>query len=77
MNQIFYSEMVGIKTEHLKERLLYVDNLRLLMIVFVVMQHLAVTYSNFGRFYYIEESHLGLLSTIWFLFYQSFQQAYF
>lgn len=69
--------MVGNKTEHLKEKLLYVDNLRLLMIVFVVMQHLAVTYSGFGRFYYIEESHLGILSTIWFAFYQSFQQAYF
>ena len=31
-----------------KERLLYIDNLRLLMIVFVVIMHLAVTYSGFG-----------------------------
>jgi peptidoglycan/LPS O-acetylase OafA/YrhL len=38
--------------ENEKGRLLYVDNLRLLIIVFVVMHHLAVTYSGFGSWYY-------------------------
>ncbi len=59
-----------------KERLLYIDNIRLMIIIFVVMLHLAVTYSGFGSWYYIEGTHLDTLSTIWFAFYQSFQQGY-
>lgn len=58
-------------------RLLYIDNLRLLVITFVVVQHLAVTYSGFGSWYYFESATLDTLSTIWFAFYLSFQQAYF
>ncbi len=63
--------------EKVKERLFYIDNLRLLMIVFVVMHHLAVTYSGFGSWYYNEVKNLDTLSTIWFAFYLSFQQGYF
>jgi Fucose 4-O-acetylase and related acetyltransferases len=60
------------------ERLYYLDNLRLLIIVFVVMHHLAVIYSGFGDwFYYLEKRHLDILSTIWFAFYLAFQQGYF
>lgn len=60
-----------------KERLFYIDNLRLLMIVFVVMHHLAVTYSGLGSWYYNENTHLEPLSRLWFSFYLSFEQAYF
>lgn len=60
-----------------RERLLYIDNLRLMLIAFVVMQHLAVTYSGFGSWYYVEGIRLDVISTIWFAFYESFQQAYF
>jgi glucan biosynthesis protein C len=60
-----------------KERLYYIDNLRLLVIVLVVMHHLAVTYSGFGSWYYNEGIHLDALSTLWFAIYLSFQQAYF
>ncbi len=60
-----------------RERLLYIDNLRLMVISFVVMHHLAVTYSGFGSWYYIEGAPLDVLSTIWFAFYESFQQGYF
>jgi glucan biosynthesis protein C len=60
-----------------KERLYYVDNLRLMVITFVVMHHLAVIYSGFGSFYYIEGRPLNLLSIVWFAFYLSFQQGYF
>lgn len=41
------------------------------------MQHLAVTYSGFGSWYYHESTNLDLLSTVWFAFFQSFQQGYF
>jgi glucan biosynthesis protein C len=60
-----------------RERLLYIDNLRLMVISFVVMQHLAVTFSGFGSWYYVEGTQLDVLSTIWFAFYESFQQGYF
>jgi glucan biosynthesis protein C len=60
-----------------KDRLLYIDNLRLLIIVFVVMQHLAVTYSGIGSWYYYENTHLDTISTISFGFYLTFQQGYF
>lgn len=63
--------------EKVKERLFYIDNLKLLIIVFVVMHHLAVTYSGFGSWYYNENNHLNTLSTVWFSFYLSFEQGYF
>ena len=43
----------------------------------VITIHLAVTYSGFGSWYYVEGTHLDTLSTIWFAFYQSFNQGYF
>jgi glucan biosynthesis protein C len=60
-----------------RKRLIYIDNLRLMIIALVVMHHLAVTYSGFGSWYRIENINLDTLSTIWFAFYLSFQQAYF
>ena len=59
-----------------KERLLYIDNIRLLVIVFVVVQHLAVTYSGMGSWYYKEGAALDLASTIGFNFYQSMIQSF-
>ena len=66
----------GDETGSVRERLLYIDNLRLMVIASVVMLHLAVTYCGFGSWYYIEGANLGVISTIWFAFYQSFQQGY-
>ncbi|SHO53361.1 acyltransferase family protein [Anaerocolumna xylanovorans] len=60
-----------------KERYLYIDNLRLLMIIFVVMMHLAVTYSGIGGWYTVERKELGIFQTAFFGLYQSFTQAYF
>ncbi|PKM94022.1 MAG: hypothetical protein CVU84_11165 [Firmicutes bacterium HGW-Firmicutes-1] len=60
-----------------KTRYIYVDNLRLVMIVFVVMVHLACTYSSIGSWYYYEKKTLDDLSLILFAFFQSFSQAYF
>ncbi|MDP4094166.1 MAG: acyltransferase family protein [Bacillota bacterium] len=60
-----------------KQRLLYIDNLRLLMIIFVVLMHLAVTYSGYGSWYYKEGKPIGLVSQFLFGFSQSFTQGYF
>jgi len=63
--------------DKIKDRFAYIDNLRLLMIVFVVMLHLAVTYSGFGSWYYKEGVSLNLFSTIVFGYLMSFTQGYF
>ncbi len=69
--------LISNETSSVKERLLYIDNLRLMIIVFVVMHHLGVTVSGFGSWYYFLRTPLDTLSTVWFAFYLSFQQAYF
>ncbi|MGD0204038.1 MAG: acyltransferase family protein [Candidatus Bathyarchaeia archaeon] len=69
--------LISNETASTKERLLYMDNLRLLVIVLVVSVHLAVTVSNIGSWYYVYNTHLDTLSTVWFAWYQSFTQGYF
>ena len=46
------------------------------MIIFVVMTHAAVTYSNLGMWYYIEPAKPDIVSLAFFGIYQSFTQAY-
>jgi fucose 4-O-acetylase-like acetyltransferase len=58
-------------------RLLFLDNLRGLMIVLVVTMHAAVTYSGIGSWYYKEPAKLGPASLLFFLFYQTHLQAFF
>ncbi|MGA2680957.1 MAG: acyltransferase family protein [Candidatus Bathyarchaeia archaeon] len=69
--------LISSEAENAKDRLLYIDNLRLLVIVLVVTIHWAVTVSGFGSWYYVYGTHLDTLSTVWFAFYQSFTQGYF
>ncbi len=58
-------------------RLLYIDNIRLTMIILVVLIHLNVTYGQLGRWYYVESRALDLMSTFLFAAFGSFTQAYF
>jgi glucans biosynthesis protein C len=60
-----------------RERFLFIDNLRLLMIILVVMVHLAVTYSGIGGWYYKEGRPIGTISALLFGYFQSFTQGYF
>ena len=39
-----------------KPRLNFIDNLRWLMIIFVVLTHVNVPYSMFGGWYYVEHN---------------------
>lgn len=59
-----------------RERLLYIDNIRLLIIALVVVQHLAVTYSGIGSWYYKESAALDLASRIGFNFFESLIQSF-
>ena len=58
-------------------RLAYIDNIRWLMIVFVLSMHSADTYSPFGNWYYTEHPKSGVATIAFFSFYQSFLQAFF
>jgi len=58
-------------------RLLYIDNLRWLMIVLVVAMHAAVTYSGLGSWYYKEPTTLRPFTALLFLIFQTHLQAFF
>ena len=60
-----------------KERLLFIDNLRLVMIILVVLQHAAVTYSGLGSWFYYERAPLDKISFVLFGLFQGLNQAYF
>ena len=58
-------------------RMVFIDNLRWVMIVLVITMHAAVTYSNMGRWYYNEKTQLSLGSQLFFATYQVWLQAFF
>lgn len=63
--------------EVLQYRLHYIDNIRWLMIIFVVLTHAAVTYSGIGSWDYIEPTQQDTLSFAVLSIYLSFTQAYY
>jgi surface polysaccharide O-acyltransferase-like enzyme len=60
-----------------KPRLAWIDNLRWLVIVMVVLIHVCATYSGIGSWYYHEEAQLDAPSLAVFFAYESFSQAFF
>lgn len=58
-------------------RLLFIDNLRWLMIALVVTIHSAVTYSNLGSWYYTEPARLSPPTLLFFVLYETLLQAFF
>ncbi len=54
--------------------MLYIDNLRVLLIILVVMVHAAVIYGPIGFWYYFERT--GLPSTYILAFFNSFNQSF-
>lgn len=62
-----------------KQRQAYLDNVRSLVIILVVLMHSCVTYSGLGGWYYKENSadSLDIISKLLFGLYQSFSQAWF
>src|ERR1700733_14344373 len=58
-------------------RLLFIDNIRWVMILFVLSMHAAVTYSNVGSWYYNEPATLGQGAKMGFVTYQFFLQSFF
>jgi surface polysaccharide O-acyltransferase-like enzyme len=60
----------------MKNRLHFIDNLRVFTIFIVVYVHSAVTYSGIGGWYYVEHAHLGNLEQLAFFLFQSHTQAF-
>ena len=58
-------------------RLIFIDNIRWVMIVLVITMHAAVTYSNLGRWYYNEKAPLSPGGRIFFIFWQTWLQSFF
>jgi glucans biosynthesis protein C len=58
-------------------RLLYIDNLRWVMIMLVVSMHAACTYSHLGSWYYMEDSPVSAVETGIFATYQVTLQSFF
>lgn len=61
----------------MKPRLHFIDNLRWLMIILVVLVHVNVTYSNLGSWYYREQGSIDLFSRLVSGLFGSFTQAFF
>ncbi|RPJ69661.1 MAG: hypothetical protein EHM20_16210, partial [Alphaproteobacteria bacterium] len=59
------------------DRLFYIDNIRWLIIVFVVIVHLSVTYGNMGSWFYKEPATLDTFSFTIFGMIGSFLDAFF
>src|SRR5579864_5737054 len=58
-------------------RVLFIDNVRWVMILLVLSMHAAVTYSPLGSWYYREHPPLGPASTLFFATYQGVLQGFF
>ncbi|MBN9381692.1 MAG: acyltransferase family protein [Chitinophagaceae bacterium] len=58
-------------------RLLYIDNLRWVMIMLVLSMHAAVTYSHLGSWYFMEDTPVRQSETFTFATYQVFLQSFF
>ncbi|MFA6409728.1 MAG: acyltransferase family protein [Gammaproteobacteria bacterium] len=59
-----------------KPRLAYIDNLKALLIIFIVLQHVANTYSGIGMWYYNEHSSLTNITFYSFFSLEALTQAY-
>ncbi|HVO37823.1 MAG TPA: acyltransferase family protein [Spirochaetia bacterium] len=58
-------------------RMAFVDNIRWVVIVMVVLIHASVTYSGIGSWFYKEPVRLDMVSMLTFAFYESLSQAFF
>jgi glucan biosynthesis protein C len=58
-------------------RLLFIDHLRVALIILVVLHHIAVIYAANTGFYYVEPPHDDLLAVVVLIFFELFNQAYF
>ena len=71
------SATARVHTPTAGSRLLFIDNIRWVMIMLVLSMHAAVTYGGHGSWYVKEPAHLGLAQDLTILTYQIFLQSFF
>ncbi len=60
-----------------KDRLLFIDNLRILLIVLVILVHLAITYGAPVGDWYYQEVETGMIESIFYVFFIAVSQSFF
>ena len=60
-----------------KPRLLYIDNLRILLTILVILHHLAIGYGAPGNNIYVETGEISTVSTILLTLFVAINQAFF
>lgn len=60
-----------------KDRLLFIDNLRILLIVLVILVHLAITYGAPVGDWYYQEVRAGMIESIFYIFFLAVSQSFF
>ena len=60
-----------------RPRLFYIDNLRILLTVLVILHHLAIIYGGSGDFAYKEPGRMGTVSSILMALFLTINQAFF
>lgn len=60
-----------------KPRLLYIDNLRILLTILVILLHLSIGYGAPGDWYYNEEGQMGTISSIVMTLFVALNQSFF
>ena len=60
-----------------KPRLLYIDNLRILLTILVILHHLAIGYGAPGNNIYVEAGEISMVSTILLTLFVAINQAFF
>lgn len=67
----------GINERPSSNRILYIDNLRWVMIMLVLSMHAAVTYSHLGSWYFMEDTPVSMPETFVFATFQAWLQSFF
>ena len=60
-----------------RDRMLFVDNIRLVMIILVVCHHAVITYGGLGAWYYRDPVTAGPVARLLFFLFLSFNQSFF
>ncbi|MFC2007931.1 acyltransferase family protein [Chloroflexota bacterium] len=68
----------SINTQPMKKgRVLYIDNLRIVLTALVILHHLAIQYGGPGNTYYVEEGQMSDISTILMTLFLAINQSFF
>ncbi|MGD9091594.1 MAG: acyltransferase family protein [Anaerolineales bacterium] len=71
------NEESAVKNVTPKPRLLYIDNLRILLTILVILHHLAIGYGAPGDNIYVEAGEISMVSTILLTLFVAINQAFF